>query len=607
MTAVVALSASGMATGRRLAEGLGARLHGRGAAADAALSAADYAPRLRALFAAGEAIVFVGALGALVRMLAPLLADKAAEPPVVAVAEDGSAVIPVLGGHRGANDLARRAAALLGVAPAVTTASDLALGVALDEPPAGWDLAAGAPHKEVASRLLAGEAVRVEGDIPWLDAARIERRADARLVLRASHRAPAPGGEDGDDGLDGADGGRLALTYRPRTLALGVGCERGTDPGEAVALARRTLAEAGLAAESVALVASIDLKADEPAVHAVAAALGRPARFLPAERLERETPRLASPSETVFRAVGAHGVAEAAALAAAGADGSLAVPKRRSRRATCAVALAPAPIDPAGVGVPRGRLFVVGTGPGRADWRTAETERLVGAASDLVGYRLYLDLLGPLAAGKALHPFPLGAERERAAAALDLAAGGRTVALVSSGDPGVYAMASLVCELLDTGGRADWRRVETAVAPGVSALQACAARIGAPLGHDFCAVSLSDLLTPAAEIERRLRAAAEGDFVAALYNPASGRRRAMLDRALEIFRAARPPATPVVHCRAVGRPEERIEVSTLADFDPAPVDMLSLPIVGSARTRVDGGRVYTPRGYAVSRAGGPGA
>lgn len=604
MTAVVALSASGTATGRRLAEGLGARLHGRGAAADAALAASDYAPRLRALFAAGEAIVFVGALGALVRMLAPVLADKAAEPPVVAVAEDGSAVIPVLGGHRGANDLARRAAALLGVAPAITTASDLALGVALDDPPAGWELAAGAPHKEVASRLLAGEAVRVEGELPWLDAARIERRADARLVLRASHRAPAPGG-GGEDG-DGTDGG-LALTYRPRRLALGVGCERGTDPGEAVALARRTLAEAGLAAESVALVASIDLKADEPAVHAVAAALGRPVRFLPAERLERETPRLASPSETVFRAVGAHGVAEAAALAAAGGAGVLAVPKRRSKRATCAVALAPAPIDPAGVGVPRGRLFVVGTGPGRPDWRTAETERLLGEASDLVGYRLYLDLLGPLAAGKALHPFPLGAERERAAAALDLAAGGRTVALVSSGDPGVYAMASLVCELLEAGGRADWRRVETAVAPGVSALQACAARIGAPLGHDFCAVSLSDLLTPAAEIERRLRAAAEGDFVTALYNPASGRRRAMLDRALGIFRAARPAETPVVHCRAVGRPEERIEVSTLAEFDPAPVDMLSLPIVGSARTRVDGGRVYTPRGYAVSGAGGPGA
>jgi cobalt-precorrin 5A hydrolase/precorrin-3B C17-methyltransferase len=276
------------------------------------------------------------------------------------------------------------------------------------------------------------------------------------------------------------------------------------------------------------------------------------------------------------------------------------VAKRLSKRATCAIAKAPGVIDGAGAGIPRGRLFVVGTGPGTPDWRTPEVERLVGEASDLVGYGLYLDLLGPLADGKTRHDYQLGEERDRVIAALDLAAGGRGVALVSSGDPGIYAMASLVFDCLDGADRADWRRIEITVAPGISALQACAARIGAPLGHDFCAISLSDLLTPWPVIERRLRAAAEGDFVVALYNPASGRRRRQLGRALEILRGHRPPGTPVVVGRSLGRPEETLSVVRLADFDPAAIDMLSIVMIGSSQTRITGGRVYTPRGYRVA-------
>jgi cobalt-precorrin 5A hydrolase/precorrin-3B C17-methyltransferase len=584
MTIVTVVTASGIETARRIADSLGAPLHGRPLGTDRTVE--DLGWHLREHFQAGHPIVFVGALGVLVRLLAPAITNKTEDPPVLAVAEDGSAVIPVLGGHHGANDLARRVAGILGVVPAITTASDLRFGVALDDPPAGWHLANPRDYKGFMIRLLADRSVRVEGQFPWLDDAALPVHLSASLAVLASDHTD----------IGNAD----TLLYHPETLAVGVGCERDTEPEELMALVHETLTEAGLAPESVAAVVSVDVKMDEPAVYALAETLGRPTRFFTPEQLERETPRLANPSEIVFHEVGCHGVAEAAALAAAGPDSVLIVDKRKSKRATCAIARAPEVIDASTVGIPRGRLFVVGTGPGAAEWRSPEVDRLVAQSSDLVGYGLYLDLLGPLADGKTRHGYQLGEERDRVIAALDLAASGRTVSLVCSGDPGIYAMASLVFECLDNLERLDWRRVEVTVSPGISALQACAARIGAPLGHDFCAISLSDLLTPWEVIEKRLQAAAHGDFVVAFYNPASQRRRTQLVRALEILAAHRPPATPVILGKSLGRPEESLAVFELRDFDPELVDMLSLVIVGNSQTRRSGDRVFTPRGYAVA-------
>jgi cobalt-precorrin 5A hydrolase/precorrin-3B C17-methyltransferase len=244
----------------------------------------------------------------------------------------------------------------------------------------------------------------------------------------------------------------------------------------------------------------------------------------------------------------------------------------------------------------------VGLGPGPARWRTAEAQALLDHAEDWVGYRGYLDLLGPPPAGKALHGFALGEEEVRARRALDLAATGRRVALVSSGDAGIYAMAALVFELVERSDTPAWQRVAIEVSPGISALQAAAARTGAPLGHDFCAISLSDLLTPRAVIEQRLEAAAAGDFVTVLYNPASRQRRDGLVRALAILAAARPPDTPVIHARNLGRDGETVALGRLGAFDPDAVDMLSLVVVGARQTRLveQPGRapfVYTPRGY----------
>jgi len=593
--AVIVLTNRGLPTARRVAAAVGGAVHGLiGRVEGADVAFADTAEHLRALFAAGTPIVGVCAAGILVRALAPLLADKRAEPPVLAVAEDGSAVVPLLGGHHGANALARRLAdALEGVA-AVTTAGDLAFGVALDDPPPGWRLANPADAKSFAAALLAGAPCRLDGDAPWLRASALPFADGAEHTLRVTERAEA--------------GDARTLVYHPPVLAVGVGCERGTDPAELIDLVQATLAEAGLAAGAVALVASLDLKADEPAVHAAAAALNAPARFFDAARLEQEAPRLANPSEVVFQEVGCHGVAEGAALAAAGPDARLVVPKRRSKRATCAVALAPAPIDATEVGRARGRLSIVGIGPGTPGWRTPEAERWLASATDLVGYHLYLDLLGPAAAGKRRHGYELGAETERCRIALNLAAEGHDVALVSSGDAGIYAMATLVFELIEREGDAHdaWKRVDVAVTPGISALQAAAARVGAPLGHDFCTISLSDLLTPWAVIERRIRAAAEGDFVVAVYNPVSQRRTTQLGELKRVLLEHRPADTPVVLARNLGREGETARVITLGALSADQVDMLTLVLVGSGETRRlprgDGGVwVYTPRGYAAKR------
>ncbi len=589
--AIVVLGARGMATARHAAAALdGARIHGlAGRVAGADDSFDDVGRRLKNLFDADAPIVGVCAAGILIRALAPALADKTLEPPVIALSEDGKQVVPLLGAHRGGTCLARRLARALNAHAAVTTASDARFGIALDDPPPGWTLANPENAKKFVADLLNGARIRGSGLPLWLTGGALPFDEAGTLTIAISDRSE-PAAPD-------------SLLYHPHRLALGIGCERGAAPEAVVALAEAVGDEAGAAEAAIACVASLDLKADEPAVHAVAARFGVPARFFGAARLEAETPRLANPSDAVFDAVGCHGVAEAAALAAAGAGGRLVVGKRVGGRATAALARAPRTIDPEAVGVPRGRLTVVGLGPGGPSWRTAEATAALADAQDVIGYRRYLDLLGAPTPGQRRHPFPLGAEEARARRALDLAAGGRRVALVSSGDPGIYAMATLVFECLDReAGRADWRRVAVSVAPGISALQAAAARLGAPLGHDFCAVSLSDLNTPWPTIEKRLRAAAAADFVVALYNPVSARRRGRLAAARDCLLTARAPETPVALARNLGRDGETLTRTTLGSLDENDADMLTVVLVGAAATRTVAGMdwIYTPRGYSLA-------
>jgi len=252
-----------------------------------------------------------------------------------------------------------------------------------------------------------------------------------------------------------------------------------------------------------------------------------------------------------------------------------------------------------------GRLNVIGLGPGDPAAMTVDAVAALERAQVLYGYEGYLDRLAPQS-GQQRCASGNGQEGARAAAALAHAATGAEVALVSGGDPGVFAMAAAVCEQVDTGPAA-WRALEVAIIPGITAMLAVAARVGAPLGHDFCAVSLSDNLKPWSVVERRLDAAAGAGFVLALYNPVSRARPWQLGVAIERLRRALPETTPVVFGRAIGRPDERVVVTTLEAADPAAADMATLIIVGSAQTRVvaRAGRaplVYTPRSAPPPRA-----
>lgn len=230
-----------------------------------------------------------------------------------------------------------------------------------------------------------------------------------------------------------------------------------------------------------------------------------------------------------------------------------------------------------------GRVSVVGLGPGEAAMRTPQAEAALSAATDLVGYGPYLARVGA-SPHQARHPSENREELARARHALGLAADGRNVAVVSSGDAGVFAMASAVFEAIETGPLA-WRHLEIEVVPGISAMFAVAARIGAPLGHDFCAISLSDNLKPWEVVARRLEAAARGGFVITLYNPLSRARPWQLGAAFELLRPMLPGATPVVFATAVTRPEERIDIATLADADSARADMRTLVLIGTEATR----------------------
>ncbi len=584
---VLCLSQSGYKTARKIANILGSKIHGREGRVDGVDATFENAlDHIRVLFGAGTPIVGVCAAGILVRGVAPMLVDKLNEPPVVAVPDDGSTVIPLLGGHRGANRLARQIANGLESHASITTAGDIAMGVALDEPPLGYKLQNFKDAKQVMASLLNGSTVRVSGENIF----DIDTSPNAEITLVVSE-APMIGDE-------------MTLVYHPQKYALGLGCARGCSIDEMWDLVSKCLLDSNIAAGSISSIGSLDLKGDEPAMIETATRLGVPFRLFEANELESLTPKLANPSEVVFAEVGCHGVSEAAALALSG--GSLVVEKKKTANATCAIAKSDNVIIEMN-GRSRGKLSIIGIGPGQHSWRTPEASALVAEAEELVGYGLYIDILGPLAVGKDRSDFPLGGEEARCRYALEQAGKGKNVALICSGDAGIYAMGALVFELLDRNenemGVSDAaKRIEVQCAPGVSALQGAAARAGAPLGHDFCTISLSDLLTPREDIIRRLHAAAEGDFVIAFYNPVSKTRRTLLAEAREILLKYRPDDTPVMLASSLGRPEEEVRYRRLDELEVDEVDMLTVVLIGSSNSRLanlgEGPRMFTPRGYA---------
>jgi len=562
-----------------------------------------------------EAVVAVGACGLIVRLIAPLLAHKQNDPAVVVLDPAGRFAIPLLGGHAGGGEaLAARLAALLG-AEVVPTGSSAAMGrLPLDAFGSAWGWTRGRGDWNA---LM--QAASRSGAMPPLEQTRgLELWRDLHALQGASTGAAGEGAGVPEARLVIGPTTGQGCRWHPPCLWLGVGCERDTSLELLERLVERTLTGAGLAPEAVAGLASVDRKGDEAALLALSQRHGWPLRLFDDASLAAVS--VPNPSEAVAEAMGTASVAEAAALRAAGlaapdAAASMAiseenageawahaaelvVPKTIERAvpgergaATLAVALAGRQWAPQ-----RGELHLVGSGPGRLDLLSGDARSALALASVWVGYGPYLDLLEPLRRPDQLRrDGRLTEERARCAEALDLATQGLRVALVSSGDSGIYGMAGLALEQWLARDPID--RPGFQVHPGISALQLAAARAGAPLMHDFCTISLSDRLTPWEVIERRLRAAAAGDFVVALYNPRSLGRDWQLERARTLLLEGRPAGTPVALARQLGRSGESVRLYTLENLPVEEVDMLTLVLIGNSTSRVQDGRMVTPRGY----------
>ncbi|WP_026126205.1 precorrin-3B C(17)-methyltransferase, partial [Nocardiopsis gilva] len=543
------------------------------------------AEALRTAFTECGAVLSFLAVGATVRVLAPLLGDKTTDPPVVCVDESWEHAVAVLGGHHGGNELAERAAGVLGCRPVITTASDSARTTPLDSygDELGFTIADHGPLAAVGAAVLSGEPVRLEGAEAWpLPPLPDNVSVSARTPLEAV-AAVIRVSDQRDDGR--ADDGPPTVVYRPRSLVIGVGSARGVSADEVGGLIDQVLADAGLAPESVRAVATVDLKADEEGILRAAAQRGWDVVTYPAAELaDVDVP---NPSEVVRAEVGTASVAEAAALhgaAGAGRGAELVAAKRKSANATAAVARVR----------PRGRLAVVGLGPGARDLTAPRAVAELRRASVVVGLDQYVDqvrdLLRP---GTRILTSGLGQEEERARTAVEEARTGAAVALIGSGDAGVYAMAS---PALDFAGP----DIDVVGVPGITAAVSASNLLGAPLGHDHAYISLSDLHTPWEAIERRVRAAAEGDFTVCFYNPRSRKRDWQLPRALEILAEHRPATTPVGHVHNASRDGEHITMTTLEEMLAGgvdAVDMFTVVLVGSSASRAVAGRFVTPRGY----------
>ncbi|MCD7037310.1 precorrin-3B C(17)-methyltransferase [Pseudomonas sp. MAFF 311095] len=536
--AIVILGQGSLATARKIQQVYpGALIHGlAGRVEGADQTYSEFGATLRQLYQHGTPLIALCAAGIVIRTLAPLLLEKGEEPAVLAVAEDGSAVVPLLGGLGGVNVMARDIAAALDVAAAITTSGELRFGTCLLNPPKGYELADLELGKRFVSDLLAGESVRIEGAAPWLDQANLPQDQQARLAIHVGSAERVPAANE--------------LLIYPKNVS--VTCQPGAQLAQRV---RTALHEAGIAVQSLACLLASDTQMAEASLHEAALELGVPLRFVSV-----------------------------------------------SQEADIVIDVAEQPLDLSRVGRLRGRLAVIGLGPGAAELMVPAVKAELARCTDVLGYETYVRMAGPFRDDQVQHCTDNREEMQRARHAFELAAQGRSVVVVSSGDPGVFAMAAAVIEALHASRDPAWHQVDLQILPGVSASLATAAQAGAPLGHDFCVMSLSDNLKPWSIIEKRLDLASQADLALAFYNPISRSRPWQLGRALEIVALHRTPQTPVVLGRDIGRPGQTLRVTTLGQLTPEQVDMRTMVLIGSSTTctfpRAGGGEwVYTPRWY----------
>ncbi len=542
-------------------------------------------------------LIFIMATGIVVRTIAPLIKDKKIDPAVVVLDETGKYAISLLSGHiGGANDLAREVANFLGGEAVITTASDVNNMTSIDLWAKENDLIIEdwrtLPH--IATNFLNNVKLKVYSDIEISMPTGFQitdNPASADILITNknalfTHSPIHP---------------FTQLYLRPKNLAVGIGCNSGTSSDEVENAVRTVLDENNLSFLSIHLIATINIKGNEQGLRTFAEKYNLKIKTFTADKLN--SVEGIGKSDVVFKATGANAVSEPAALLASGAS-ELLVPKQKIGNVTIAVAELITPILQHSL---TPKLYIVGTGPGGIEHITPYAQDAIRKSDVIVGYGTYLDLIQELIKDKEVVSTGMTQEIDRCKKAVELALSGKTVSVISGGDPGIYAMAGPVFEILKDrnalsvmsneikGSNAS--RIAVEVIPGISALNACAARLGAPLMHDFAVISLSDRLTPWELIEKRLAAAAMSDFVTVLYNPKSMGRPEHINNARAIFLKHRSTETPVGIVKGAMRGNERIIITNLRDMLNYDIDMQTTVIVGNSQTFTWNNYMITPRGY----------
>lgn len=558
---------------------------------------------LSAIWSGSKYFVFSLTVGAVTRLIAPLLTDKKTDPSVIVIDPAFKYLICLTGEHQSHGDkLTVLLAELLSAKPIISSASSHLNLPSIDSfgYTFGWDRGVG-DWTRVSAIITHHQPtlIRQELGLNWW-----------RQNLPLNHPFIFTEGEKNAQALVyiGVKKPPVVdlplVSWHPRMLWVGIGCERDTSPLLIEKAVNSVLDQYNLERGAIASLVTIDLKGDEKGILELAQRWQLPLKTFTAQELNLiDVP---NPSRIVENEVGTKSVAEASALKGANWSNlpenhpspTLVVPKHIFKEegfkgaVTVAIALSSLEYNPR-----QGKLYLIGTGPGAIEYLTTAAKTALRDADLIIGYGLYIDLIKPL-----LHPSQIiessniTQEKQRAERAIALAQWGLKVAVISSGDCGIYGMAGLVLEIL---ANQNWNGKEPSVQvfSGITAMQSVAAKIGSPLMHDFCAISLSDLLTPWDIIEKRLHAAAMGDFITAIYNPRSQTRQQQIVTAQNIFLQYRSGNTPVAIARSVTREDEKIILTTLEEMLNHPIDMLTTVLIGNSSTKRYNDLLITPRGY----------
>ncbi len=546
--------------------------------------------RVREIWNKSKTLIFIMSAGIVVRTIAPLVKDKRTDPAVVVLDEKGRFAISLLSGHiGGANHIANGIADFLGGEAVITTASDIHDLTSIDLWALENDLVIDDWKRfpKIATRLLGGGALRVfsEMDLKLPDEfLKVAEQECADLIITNKHRITMCGCHEKEQ-----------LYLRPKNLIVGLGCNKGTSLEEIEGVIKNVVKENNLSFLSIKSISTIDKKRNEPGLMAFAEKHGFEIKTFSSEELNKV--RGISKSEAALKAVGAIGVSEPAALLASG-TGRLLVKKQKVGNVTVAMAER----KDSGYGedeekIDRGKIYMVGTGPGSIHHITPYAQDALRKSDIIIGYSKYLDLIRELIKDKEVFSTEMTQEIDRCKKAVELAMSGKNVSVISGGDPGIYGMAGLVFEILKSEVRKQKSEISAEVIPGISALNACAARLGAPLMHDFACISLSDRLTPWEIIKKRIEAASIADFVIVIYNPKSKGRVEHINKARDIILQHRKPETPVGIVKGAMRKNEDVVMTDLGNMPDHDMDMQTTVVIGNSQTFVWNNQMITPRGY----------